>query len=167
MTRRILCAWLAGVGLIAPLPAQEDSSRQAGRPVLPRDFQNNPACQEMAKAIGAFKNAEYAKAVEHFRSSAELDAGCNNMRLYVATAYMHQCIPSAKSPEYLARAAYLGEQFERSLEREPDNEVATTLMEMASLCFTQERLDEAAKSFRRLSLVRAMSRSGKPGRNLG
>jgi tetratricopeptide (TPR) repeat protein len=137
----MLCACLAGAGLIAPLQAQPG-----------RDCQNSPAAQEMTKGIGAFKQAAYAKAVEHFRSAAELDAGCINARLYLAIAYMQQYIPGADSPENLAMAAAAKEHFEKVLEQEPDNEIA--LASVAALCFNQKKLDEAAKWYKRLTLVK-------------
>jgi tetratricopeptide (TPR) repeat protein len=141
MTRRMLCACLAGVGLIAPLQAQTG-----------RDCQNGPAAQEMAKGIGAFKQAEYAKAVEHFRSASELDAGCTNARLYLATAYMQQYIPGLDSAENQAMADAAKEQFDNVLKQEPDNELA--LASLASLCFNQKKLDEATTWYKRLTLVK-------------
>jgi tetratricopeptide (TPR) repeat protein len=141
MTTRILCAFLAGAGLIAPLQAQPG-----------RDCRNSQAAQEMAKGIGAFKQAEYAKAVEHFRSAVELEAGCTNARLYLATAYMQQYIPGLDSAENLAMADAAREQFDSILKQEPDNEIA--LASLASLCFNQKKLDEATTWYKKLVLVK-------------
>ncbi|MGA3073430.1 MAG: hypothetical protein ABSG56_07045 [Bryobacteraceae bacterium] len=117
MRARVLCAWLAGVGLIAPVQAQSGHG-----------CQNDQAKVELNRGVGAFKEAEYAKAVDHFRAAVELDAGCTLARLYLATAYMQQYIPGAEAPENKAMAAAAKEQFDKVLEQEPDNELA-----MASL----------------------------------
>lgn len=130
---------------------QEDPRRQAGRPVLLGDCRSGPAAQEMVKGIGAFKQAEYAKAVEHFRSAAELDAGCTNARFYLATAYMQQYIPGLDSAENQAMAVAAKEQFDSVLKQEPDNEFA--LASLASLCFNQKKFDEATTWYKRLVLV--------------
>jgi hypothetical protein len=60
MTTRILCACLAGAGLIAPLQAQTG-----------RGCQNAQAAEEMAEGVGAFKQAEYAKADAWFQKTLD------------------------------------------------------------------------------------------------
>ena len=141
MTTRILCACLAGVGLIAPLQAQTGGSCHSGQ-----------AAEEMMKGIRAFKNAEYAQAVDHFQSALKSDAGCTNARLYLATAYMQQHIPGADAPENQAMAAAAKEQFGKVLEQDPDNELA--LASLASLCFNQKKFDEASTWYEKLVLLR-------------
>jgi Tfp pilus assembly protein PilF len=140
MTTRILGVCLAGAGLIAPLQAQSGGG-----------CQNDQAAQEMAKGVSAFKQAEYAKAVEHFRSAVESDAGCTTARLYLATAYMQQYIPGAPSTENQAMADAARDQFDKVLEREPDNELA--LASLASLYFNQQKFDEATNWYKKLTLV--------------
>jgi len=141
MKTRILWACLAGVGLIAPLEAQSGHG-----------CQNDQAKQEMAKGEGAFKQAEYGKAVEHFRSAVESDAGCTGARLYLATAYMKQYIPGADAPENQAMATAAKEQFDKVLQQEPDNELA--LASLASLYFNQKKLDEATTWYKKLISVK-------------
>src|ERR1017187_9631602 len=101
MTTRLLCACLAGAGLIAPLQAQTG-----------RGCQNAQAAEEMGEGVGAFKQAEYAKAAEHFQSAVQLDPGCTDARLYLGAAYMQQYIPGAKSADNLGRATAATKQFE-------------------------------------------------------
>jgi len=74
----------------------------------------------MAKGIGAFKQAQYPQAVDHFRSAVELDVGCTTARLYLAA---------------------VREQFDKVLERDQDNALA--LASAASLSFNEQKLDEA------------------------
>ena len=59
---------------------------------------------ELNQGIAAFKGQKYAAAVDHFKSSAQLDPENMNGRLYLATAYMMQYIPGADSPENLQMA---------------------------------------------------------------
>ena len=118
MRARIFCVWLAGVGLLAPLAAQSG-----------RGCQNDQAKVELNRGVGAFKEAEYAKAVDHFRTA-----------VYMASAYMQQYIPGAEAPENQAMAAVAKRQFDKDLEQEPDNELA--MASPASLCFNQKKLDE-------------------------
>jgi Tfp pilus assembly protein PilF len=141
MRARVLCAWLAGVGLIAPVQAQSGHG-----------CQNDQAKVELNRGVGAFKEAEYAKAVDHFRAAFELDAGCTLARLYLATAYMQQYIPGAEAPENKAMAAAAKEQFDKVLEQEPDNELA--MASLASLCFNQKKLDEATTWYQKLVSVK-------------
>jgi len=141
MRASVLCAWLAGVGLIAPVQAQSGHG-----------CQNDQAKVELNRGVGAFKEAEYAKAVDHFRAAFELDAGCTLARLYLATAYMQQYIPGAEAPENKAMAAAAKEQFDKVLEQEPDNELA--MASLASLCFNQKKLDEATTWYQKLISVK-------------
>lgn len=141
MPGRILCACLGGVGLLAPLHAQPSHG-----------CQNSKAAEEMAKGIGAFKQAQYPQAVDHFRSAVELDVGCTTARLYLATAYMQQFIPGADAPENLAMAAAAEEQFDKVLERDPVNELA--LASLASLSFNEQKLDEATIWYTKLTQVK-------------
>jgi Flp pilus assembly protein TadD len=54
---------------------------------------------QLNKGVQAFKNAQYADAVESFKTAVELDPTFPTARLYLATAYMQQYIPGADSPE--------------------------------------------------------------------
>ena len=108
---------------------------------------------DINKGIASFRNAKYGDAVERFKEAAALDPENNNARLYLATAYMSQWIPGAESPENLAFAAMAKDEFNKVLEKEPNN--TTALASLASIAFNQaaplppdkkaEKLDEAAK----------------------
>ena len=108
--------------------------------------------------IAAFRSAKYADAVELFKQAAALDPDNNNARLYLATSYMSQWIPGADSPENLQFASMAKEEFNKVLEKEPNN--TTALASLASIAFNQaaplapdkkaEKLDEAAKWNKRL-----------------
>ncbi|MGA3202943.1 MAG: tetratricopeptide repeat protein [Bryobacteraceae bacterium] len=113
---------------------------------------------DINKGIAAFRNAKYPDAVERFKEAAALDPSNPNARLYLATAYMSQWIPGAESPENLAFAAMAQQEFNKVLEKNPND--TTALASMASIAFNQagplpldqkiEKLDEAAKWNKRL-----------------
>jgi tetratricopeptide (TPR) repeat protein len=140
MPSRIVYACLAGAGLMATLHAQSGGG-----------CRNAKAAEEITKGVAAFKQAEYAKAVERFRSAVDADAGCTTARLYLATAYMQQYIPGADSSENQAMADAAKDQFEKVLERDPDNQLA--LSSLASLYFNQHKFDEATSWYKKLILI--------------
>lgn len=113
---------------------------------------------DINKGIASFRNAKYADAVEKFKEAAALDPSNQNATLYLATAYMSQWIPGAESPENLGFASMAQQEFNKVLEKDPNN--TTALASLASIAFNQaaplppdqkiEKLDEAAKWNRRL-----------------
>jgi Tfp pilus assembly protein PilF len=121
-----------------------------------RDCPGGAAAPEIAKGVRAFKNAQYADAVAHFRAAVDQDANCTPARLYLATAYMQQYIPGADSPDNQQMAASAREQFEAVLEKEPENEAA--LASMASLYFNMKKLDAAETWYKRMIAVNPESK---------
>src|ERR1051326_2225233 len=71
---------------------------------------------QLNKGVQAFKNAQYADAVESFKTAVELDPTFPTARLYLATAYMQQYIPGADSPENNRMAQAAHDEFMRSEE---------------------------------------------------
>jgi len=106
------------------------------------------ARDQLNKGVQAYKNAQYPQAVECFKTAVDLDPNFPTARLYLATAYMSQYIPGADSPEnmQMAKAAY--DQFQKVLEQDNKNTVATA--SIASLLFNQKKLDEAAGWYKKL-----------------
>ena len=108
--------------------------------------------------IAAFKSAKYADAVEHFKQSAELDPDNPNGTLYLATAYMAQWIPGAESPENIQFATKAHQEFEKVLEKDPNDKSA--LEYLGSMSFQQAqslpqdqknaKYDESVGWFKRL-----------------
>jgi len=99
------------------------------------------ARDQLNKGVGAYSNAQYAEAVEHFNEAVELDPEFQTARLYLATAYMSQYIPGADSPENVEMAQKANQEFLNVLERDPKNTVA--IASIASLYFHQKKFDEA------------------------
>jgi len=106
------------------------------------------ARDQLNKGVNAFRNANYAQAVEHFKTAVELDPNFMNARLYLATAYMSQYVPGAPSEENKRNADAAEKGFLDVLNREPQNTLAVE--SLGSLAFNQQKLDEAKKWYQKL-----------------
>jgi tetratricopeptide (TPR) repeat protein len=103
------------------------------------------------KGVQAFRNAQYAEAVESFKKAVELDPNFPTARLYLATAYMQQYIPGADSPENNQMAEAAHDQFMKVLEQNPKDKVA--MASIASLFLNQKKWDEAQQWYEKLIAV--------------
>jgi Tfp pilus assembly protein PilF len=106
---------------------------------------------QLNKGVQAFKNAQYADAVESFKTAVELDPNFPTARLYLATAYMQQYIPGADSPENNRMAQAAHDEFMKVLEQTPNDKVAVA--SLASLYLNQKKWDEAEKWYEKLAAV--------------
>ncbi len=106
------------------------------------------ARDQLNKGVGAFSNAQYPEAVDHFKQAIELDPEFLTARLYLATAYMSQYIPGAESPENVKMADTAMQEFKTVLEADPANAVA--LASIASLHFHQKEFDQAVDWYTKL-----------------
>jgi len=122
----------AGAQLLPPCPASQ-------------------AAPEVAQGIAASKQGEYAEATRHFETAVQLDSGCVNARMYLATAYMQQFIPGAETAENREFADKATAQFEAVLEQQPENEVA--IADIALIYLNRKRLDEATVWYEKLTVV--------------
>src|SRR5436853_7385805 len=102
---------------------------------------------QRSKGVHAFKNAQYAEAVESFKTAVELDPNFPTARLYLATAYMQQYIPGAESPENTQMATASHDQFTKVLDQDPKNTVA--IASIASLYLNQKKSDDAQQWYDR------------------
>jgi len=109
------------------------------------------ARDEINKGVLAFRNAQYAEAVERFKNAVELDPTFPLARLYLATAYMQQYIPGAESAENekMAKDAY--DTFMQVLQQDPRNTVA--IASVASLYLNQKKWDDAQQWYEKLIAV--------------
>src|SRR4051794_2185814 len=102
---------------------------------------------EMNKGVQAYKNAHYQDAINHFKAAVELDPTNQNAQLYLATSYMTQWVPGADSPENNRMAAAAATEFEKVLNKDPQNKIA--LASLASMAYSkagfgsQEEKDKA------------------------
>lgn len=110
------------------------------------------------QGAAAFKSAKYQEAVEHFKTAIELDPDLPTARQYLATSYMVQWIPGAESPENKQFADMAESEFNKILEKDPNDRAAlTSLAYMAfnkATSLPQEekmaKFDEATKLYQRL-----------------
>lgn len=93
------------------------------------------------KGVQAYKNAQYAAAVERFEQAVQLDPTFTTARVYLAMAYYMQFIPGAESPENQQMADHALDQFQKVLVQDSKNDVATK--SIASLYFNQKKWDQA------------------------
>lgn len=109
---------------------------------------------ELNKGVTAFKNAQYADAVENFKRAVELDPAFPSARLYLATAYMQQYIPGAESPENNQMATAAHDQFLKVLEQNPAADVKKVAMaSIASLYLNQKKWDDSQQWYEKLTAI--------------
>ncbi|MEX2260824.1 MAG: tetratricopeptide repeat protein [Bryobacteraceae bacterium] len=120
----------------------------AGLAIVSAGCEKLKARDNLNRGVRAYENAKFTEAVEYFKEAVQLDPDFHVARLYLATAYMSQYIPGADSPENLRMAQAAYEEFTKVLEQNPKDEVATA--HIASLFFTQKKLDEADEWNRKL-----------------
>ncbi len=120
------------------------------------------ARDHLNKGVTAYKAARYAEAVEHFKTSVDLDSTFPTARLYLATAYMSQYIPGAESSENLEMHRLAKDNFLKVLEQNPADRIAVA--SLASLHYSQaqgmqkledklKKLDEAREWYQKLADV--------------
>ena len=123
---------------------------------------------DLNKGVNAYKNAKYSDAVGFFKEAISLDPENPNARTYLATAYMMQWIPGAESPENVQFASQARDEFNKVLEKNPNETVA--LASMASLAYNEAdplpgdkkiaKLDEAAGWYTKLITADPKNKDG-------
>ena len=99
------------------------------------------ARDNLNRGVQAYKSTQYTQAVERFETAVQLDPTFTPARLYLAMAYYMQYIPGAESPENQQMADRALDQFQKVLQQDPKNDVATK--SIASLYYNQKKWDQA------------------------
>lgn len=99
------------------------------------------ARDNLNKGIKAFRDGSFDKAVDYFKTAAELDPELTNAELYLATAYAQQFIPGAPSEENQSHAHNAIETFQKVLDKDPKNTNA-----VAGLAGIYQNLNEFQKA---------------------
>lgn len=107
------------------------------------------ARDELNKGVRAFKGGDINGAIDHFKTSIELDPELLNAQLYLATAYATQFVPGAQSEKNHKIAAVAIAEFEKVLERDPGN--LSALQNIASIYFNLKEWDKAMEVRRQLN----------------
>src|SRR5580704_10515778 len=79
------------------------------------------ARDNLNKGVQAYKNSKFEQAIDHFQQAVALDPSLINARLYLATAFAHQYIPGADTPENNKNAEQAIEEYKKVLEVQPKN----------------------------------------------
>jgi tetratricopeptide (TPR) repeat protein len=86
------------------------------------------ARDHLNKGVQAYRNAQFQPAVMHFKEAVRLDPNLLNARLYLATAYAAQYVPSGESPENKQLAQDAITTFQDVLQRDPGNTTALSFL---------------------------------------
>lgn len=89
------------------------------------------------EGVRAFKGARYVEATAAFQKSVDLNPSAFEPRLYLASAWMNQYIPGARSPENLQVASNAERGFLAVLDLDPRN--ITALESLASLKYLESQ----------------------------
>jgi len=109
------------------------------------------ARDQLNKGVAAFRNAQFQAAIMHFKTAVGLDPTLLNAKLYLATAYFNQYIPSGESPENLKIAAQAIDAYEDVLKADPNN--ANAIASIAQIYYYEKNFDKAKEYQRRLLQV--------------
>jgi tetratricopeptide (TPR) repeat protein len=105
------------------------------------------ARDQLNKGVGAYRNAQFQTAIEHFKQAVALDPTLLNARLYLATAMRQLYIPGGDSPENIKIGGQAIEAFEDVLKQDPNN--ATALATIAQTYYEMREFDKAKEYQRR------------------
>lgn len=106
---------------------------------------------QINEGVNAFKNAQFPQAVEHFKTAVELEPDFANARLYLAVAYMQQYVPGAESPDNERMANQALAEFQKVLEKDPNNKTAAAYI--ATLMLNEKKWDDAEKWYQKVVQV--------------
>ena len=106
------------------------------------------ARDQLNKGVQSYKNGQYDQAIENFKTAKQLDPGLLNARLYLATAYASQYIPSAPSEENVRKGQEAVAEFQDVLRTDPKNlsaidGIGSILYQMAAAPFTPAKFEES------------------------
>ena len=109
------------------------------------------ARDDLNKGVAEFKNGQYDKAVEYFKTAKDLDPKLLNARLYLATAYASQYIPGAPSEENMRHGNEAIQEYSNVLDMDANNlsaidGLASIQYQMAGQPFDPKKF-EASKSY--------------------
>jgi len=130
---------IALLGVLLPLLALSSGCRK----LRARD--------QLNKGVGAFRNAQFQSAIMHFKEAVSLDPTLLNARLYLATAYFNQYIPSGESPENLKIAKQAIDAYEDVLKADPNN--SNAIASIAQIYYYEKNFDKAKEYQRHLLQV--------------
>jgi tetratricopeptide (TPR) repeat protein len=99
------------------------------------------ARDQLNKGVGAFRNAQFQPAIDHFQQAVALDPKLINARLYLAMSYFQQYVPGGESDENIKMAKQAVAAFEDVLKMDPNN--STALATIALIYYNMKDFDKA------------------------
>ena len=105
------------------------------------------ARDNLNRGVQAYKSTQYTAAVERFETAVQLDPTFTPARLYLAMAYYMQYIPGAESPENQQMADRALDQFQKVLQQDPKNDIATK--SIASLYYNEKKWGQAEEWYKK------------------
>lgn len=111
------------------------------------------ARDQLNKGVGAYKNAHYEQAIDHFQQAVQLDPSLINARMYLATAFVSQYIPGVDSPDNLRTAQQAIEEYTKVLDTPSAarDQKVNSAKGVAYLYLNQKKFDDAKKYYRMAS----------------
>lgn len=108
------------------------------------------ARDQLNKGVGAYKNAKYEEAIDHFQKAVSLDPGLGVARLYLATAYAQQYIPGVESPDNMSMGNQAIDQYKKVLEGNPGKESQINSNKgIAYIYLNMKKFDDAKTYYRK------------------
>jgi tetratricopeptide (TPR) repeat protein len=99
------------------------------------------ARDQLNKGVIAFRNAQFAQAVEHFQQAVSLDPSLITARLYLATAYAQQYVPGGESADNLKIGNQAIKSYEEVLQIDPKN--TNALGSIAQIYYEMKNFEKA------------------------
>jgi tetratricopeptide (TPR) repeat protein len=99
------------------------------------------ARNELNLGVMAFKNSQFAQAVNHFQRAASYDPTLVNARIYLATALAQQYVPGGDTPDNIQMGNRAIQAYEKVLEMDPKNTAA--LGSIGNIYYEMHNYDQA------------------------
>lgn len=99
------------------------------------------ARDQLNKGVGAFRNAQYVQAIDHFQKAIGFDPTLLNARLYLATAYFQMYVPGGDSPDNKKIGDQTIDAFEDVLKYDPQN--VDALSSIATIYYYEKDFQKA------------------------
>jgi len=124
------------------------ASRCLAQDKSPRTEEERQARQDLNQGVQAFKNGQYKRRKDISRTQNNSTLSSLNARLYLATTYASQYIPSAPSEENIRMGRAATEEFRGALSLDPQNIPAidglgSLLFQMAGSPFDPDLFQES------------------------
>lgn len=107
------------------------------------------ARDELNKGIQSFKTAKYETAIEHFKTSLQLDPTNDNANLYLASAYAALYVPGVTTPENLQVGEEAIKAFGKVLEKDPKN--VNSAKGIAGIYFQMKEFEKAKEYHKKVT----------------